>query len=354
MEAGSAEPFTQLGTIGVEEEFYTVDDSGWPVSGADTLLKAPKPDLLEGRLGQELFNAITEIKTPTAPDPKAAGTAVKRMRTALIEHARAHDYQIAAAGIHPGARWRYLDHATEPRYQNQLDRIQYPQHRNTTAGLHIHVGVDDADKAMWVVNELRRYLPPLLALSANSPYWNGYDTGLQSTRALIFEGLPMTGIPDTFEDFQAYLDFERRLLSAGAIEDRGELWYDVRPHTALGTVEIRIPDTQRERARVEWFLEYLHALVLDLAADYEDNAAPTPVRQEILAQNKWQAVRFGRGATFLDSEGKTYTLADFVTAETERLGVDGLRCLYDAESPATRQRRLREQSQRALYDGLLL
>lgn len=354
MAGGSAEPFTRLGTIGIEEEFYTVDGDGRPVGGADTLIAAAKPSILEGRLGQELFNTITEIKTPTAADIAEAAAVLAQTRTALVDHAAAHGYQIAAAGLHPAASWRYLDHATEDRYRNQLARLQYPQHRNITAGLHIHVGVDDADKAMWISNELRQYLPPILALSANSPYWNGFDTGLQSARALIFEGLPLTGMPGAFEDFDAYLAFEEQLLAAGVIEDRGEVWYDVRPHTELGTVEIRIPDTQYDQARVRWFVEYLHTLVLELADRYADGATRTQIRQEILAQNKWQAARYGRSATFLDPAGGTYTLEEFVTAESDRLGIDSLRHLLDTESPAARQRRLGETDPTALYRGLLL
>jgi len=117
------------------------------------------------------------------------------VRAALVDHAAADGYRIAAAGLHPAAKWRELEHAEKPRYQAQLDRIQYPQHRNTTAGLHVHVGVDDADKAVWIANRLRWHCPVLLALSANSPFWNGFDTGLASARAKIFENLPNTGIP---------------------------------------------------------------------------------------------------------------------------------------------------------------
>ncbi|MFC6726930.1 YbdK family carboxylate-amine ligase, partial [Halobium palmae] len=178
-------------------------------------------------------------------------------------------------GLHPAAKWRELDHAEKPRYRAQLDRIRYPQHRNTTAGLHVHVGVDDPEKAVWVSNELRWYLPPMLALSANSPFWDGYDTGLASARAKIFEGLPNTGMPTRFADFEAFERFERRMVETGSIEDRGELWYDVRPHTGHGTVEVRTPDGQSDPAALDAFVEYVHALVTDLATRFEEEAEPT-------------------------------------------------------------------------------
>jgi carboxylate-amine ligase len=346
MELGSRESFTRMGTLGVEEEFYVVDDAGRPTSGSDRLVyEATPPEVLEGRLDHELFKTVVETQTPLIERPGDARAAVVEVREALVAYAREHGLDVAAAGLHPAARWRELDHAEKPRYRSQLDRIRYPQHRNTTAGLHVHVGVDDADKATWVANELRWYLPPLLALSANSPYWDGFDTGLASARAKVFEGLPNTGMPTRFEDFDAYAAFERRMVEEGSIDDRGELWFDVRPHTGHGTVEVRTPDAQADPDRVLAFVEYVHALVVDLAERYADGEPGADVRREVLDENKWRALRHGHDASFLRRDGEgTVELATFVERETDRLGVDGLRDLYDRESGATRQRRLVEEA----------
>ncbi|RDZ40423.1 carboxylate--amine ligase [Haloferax sp. Atlit-47N] len=346
MELGSADAFDRMGTLGVEEEFYIVDADGRPTSGIDDLVYGPEPpEPLAGRLDHELFQFTIETQTPLIEDPDEAGAAVETVREALVDHAAAHGYRIAAAGLHPAAKWRELDHATKPRYQAQLDRIQYPQHRNTTAGLHVHVGVDDADKAVWVANELRWYLAPLLALSANSPFWNGFDTGLASARAKVFENLPNTGMPTAFDDFEEFQRFERRMVEYGSIDDRGELWYDVRPHTGHGTVEIRTPDAQTDPERVTDFVEYVHALVLDLADRYEAGESGTSVRRELLDENKWRATRYGRDTDFIapDSEG-VVSLDSFVETESDRLGVDGLRSLLDAESGTAVQRRIHEES----------
>jgi carboxylate-amine ligase len=361
---GSADAFDRLGTLGIEEEFYVVDEDGRPTSGTDTLVyDSTPPELLEGRLDHELFKCVIETQTPTCESLSEAREQVRAVRAALVEHAEAHDYQIAAAGLHPAAKWRELEHAEKPRYRSQLDRIQYPQHRNTTAGLHVHVGVDDADKATWIANELRWYLPVLLALSANSPYWNGFDTGLASARAKIFEALPNTGIPTAFASFEEYLDLERRMVELGSIEDRGELWYDVRPHSAHGTVEVRTPDGQADPERVLAFVEAVHALVLDLAERYADRAEPwaayrggsrgsdaaagdeTPGhRRETLDENKWRAIRRGHGASFIDRDGDgTIGLGEATDRLADRLGVEGIRRLYESESGAERQRRLREE-----------
>ena len=401
METGSAENFTRMGSLGIEEEFFVVDADARPVSGTDELVYAnDPPGILADRLDHELFKFVIETQTPVIDSlPEAAGV-LDEIREALVSYAEDHGYRIAAAGLHPAAKWRELEHAEKPRYRAQLDRIQYPQHRNTTAGLHVHVGVDDADKATWIANELRWYLPVMLALSANSPYWNGFDTGLHSARAKVFEALPNTGMPTAFDSFESFAGFERMMVEQGSINDRGELWYDVRPHSSHGTVEIRTPDGQADPERVMAFVEYTHALVEDLAACYEESADPWEIyrsgsprrsdgppktppderssghsppgdtggdkpraeelgyghRRELLDENKWRAMRYGHDASFIrrDRSG-TIDLGAVVDRECERLGITGIRELYEAGSGADRQRRIHdEDGLDALCESLVL
>ncbi|MFC7007501.1 glutamate--cysteine ligase [Halalkalicoccus salilacus] len=374
METGSAENFERMGTLGIEEEFFVVDETGRPASGTDELVyENDPPGILADRVDHELFKFVIETQTPVIDSPMEAGDVLREVREALVSYAADHGYRIAAAGLHPAARWRELEHAEKPRYRSQLDRIRYPQHRNTTAGLHVHVGVDDADKATWVANELRWFLPIMLALSANSPYWNGFDTGLQSARAKVFEALPNTGMPTAFGSFEEFADFERLMVEQGSINDRGELWYDVRPHSGHGTVEVRTPDGQADPRRVAAFVEYVHALVEDLAARYEDGADPWAAyrssghgprdgeegyghRRELLDENKWRAMRYGHDASFIDRDRSgTVDLGTVVDRECDRLGVEGLGDLYGAESGADRQRRIRdEEGIDALCESLVL
>jgi carboxylate-amine ligase len=357
MDGGAAENFARMGTLGIEEEFYVVDDRARPTAGTDELVyESDPPDILDDRLDHELFKCVIETQTPLIESLGGAREQLLAVRNALADHARAHGYDIAAAGLHPEARWRELDHATKPRYQAQLDRIQYPQHRNTTAGLHVHVGVDNADKAVWVANELRWYLPIMLALSANSPYWCGFDTGLESARAKIFEALPNTGVPTAFDSYDDFARFEETMLATDSISDRGELWYDVRPHTGHGTVEVRTPDGQKDPDRVLAFVEYVHALVTDLSDRYEDGESASEHRRELLDENKWRAIRHGHDATLLGPDfEETVALGELVDREAARLDVPALRDLYDRESGATRQRRLREkQGVDALCESLVL
>jgi carboxylate-amine ligase len=345
MESGSREAFDRMGTLGIEEEFFVVDDAGHPTAGTDQLVyESEPPAVLEDRLDHELFKCVIETRTPAVDSMAAASDVLFEVRSALVEHARTHGFDVAAAGLHPTARWRELEHAEKPRYRAQLDRIQYPQHRNTTAGLHVHVGIDDADKAVWIANELRWHVPVMLALSANSPFWNGFDTGLASARAKIFEALPNTGMPTAFEDFEAFRRFERTMIETGSINDRGELWYDVRPHTEHGTVEVRTPDAQADPDRVLAFAEYTAALVEDLAARYADGESGRDHRRETLDEHKWRALRYGHDADLLTRTLEdTVSLGELVDREASRLGVSGIRSVYDAESGAERQRRLHEQ-----------
>ncbi|APE95029.1 glutamate--cysteine ligase [Halodesulfurarchaeum formicicum] len=356
MANGSGTVFDEMGTLGVEEEYFVVDSDGVPVAGSDELVyenDAPPP--ITGDVDHELFKFVLETRTRKLDGPEAAPGAVRTVRETLQEYAAEHGFQIAAAGVHPAADWQLHEHAEKPRYRAQLDRIQYPQHRNTTAGLHVHVGVDDPEKAVWITNEIRRYLPIFLALSANSPFWNGFDTGLCSARAKIFENLPNTGMPTAFEDFAAFERFESRMLETDSIRDSGELWYDVRPHTGIGTVEIRIPDAQDRVGHVDAFVEYAHALVLDLAARYEDGESSQALRWELLDENKWRALRYGQETDLIQPDGSTLSLAEIVDREADRLGIDGIKRVFEAESGATRQRRILEESgPEALREALLI
>ncbi|MFT4892186.1 MAG: carboxylate-amine ligase, partial [Halobacteriales archaeon] len=139
-EEGPADVFAHMGTLGIEEEFYSVDGDGRPTAGSDDLVyDGDPPDLLEGRIDHELFKCVLEVQTPMIERLGDAREVLQRVRDEFVEYAAAHGYGLAAAGLHPAARWRELDHAQKPRYRAQLDRIQYPQHRNTTAGMHVHV-----------------------------------------------------------------------------------------------------------------------------------------------------------------------------------------------------------------------
>ncbi len=338
--------FDETGTLGVEEEYFVVDaETLEPVPASDTLIDdhdVELPEELQGHVGTELFKFVFETTTEKTETLEDAREEMERKRAALVEHARDHGYEVLVAGLHPSARWDEHEHAEGPRYRKQLNRIQYPQHRNITAGLHVHVGVDDADKAVYIADELRRYLPLILALSVNSPFWYGRDTGLASARAVVFENLPNTGIPSRFGDWETFRGFEKKMVETGSVADRGEIWWDVRPHTDYGTVEVRSPDSQTSTDRAFAFVALCRALVLELGSQYERGVEPTNPRRELLNENKWRALRYGHEASFMlhGEDRETATLEELfydVLESVETPYKDEVRALADV-SGAERQR----------------
>tara|TARA_A100001037_G_scaffold275260_1_gene273650 strand:- start:6532 stop:7608 length:1077 start_codon:yes stop_codon:yes gene_type:complete len=340
MKLGSATNFNTLGTLGIEEEYFLVDSSGKPTNAPDSLSMASNaPGFLKNNIDHELFKFILECRIPTMSTLNDAHDALFEMRAKINSYVQDYGLKLAASGLHPLALWQELDHIESPRYVSQLDRIQYPQKRNTTAGLHIHFGVDDAEKAIWMVNQSRPYLPLLLALSSNSPYWNGFDTGLQSARAVIFESLPNTGMPTEFSSMSDYLHFERLMVEMNSVQDRGALWHDVRPHTKNGTVEIRIMDAQTQPERSGHLLEYVYYLLSDLSERYDDGESGVSPRFEILCENKWRALRYGYDSTFINWENSNQiSIMDMIESECQRLGTYSLRNLYDLGSGSSYQR----------------
>ena len=334
--------FDRFGSIGIEEEFYLVDEGGYPAAGiGDLLEREPPTGILADRIDHELFEFTIETQTPVIADMDAVPATIERVRAGLIEYAAAHDYRILCAGLHPTARWWELPHTDKPRYRSQLERIQYPQHRNITSGLHIHIGVDDPDAAVWIANQLRWYVAPILAIGVNSPFWCGADTGLASARASIFEALPNTGMPGAFDSFAAFDRFERRMVDSGQIRDRGELWYDVRPHTAYGTVELRAPDVQTDPARSVAIVEYVHALVGELREAYTRGEQRPMLRREELAANKWQAMRYGADAALIVAGAdEPISTRELLYEEAERFGLTRLEALVDAPTEASTQREI--------------
>jgi len=336
--------FDRFGSIGIEEEFYFVDGTGAPAQDIGNLLEASPPTgILAGRIDHELFEFTVETQTPVIEELSAVESTITEVRRALITYAASHGYHILCAGLHPTARWWELSHTDKPRYRSQLERIQYPQHRNLTSGLHIHIGVDAPDAAVWIANHLRWYVAPILAISANSPFWCGADTGLASARASIFEALPNTGMPGAFDSFESFDRFERRMVESGQIRDRGELWFDVRPHTAYGTVELRAPDVQMDPSRTVAIIEYVHALVEELRGAFDAGDHRQMLRREELAANKWQAIRYGAEASLITTADRgPVAVRDLLHADAERFGLAGLEAIIDAPTGAETQQRVRD------------
>jgi carboxylate-amine ligase len=285
---GSSSPFS----LGIEEEFQLVSDESYElVPRFDEVADAAGDE----RVRQELMTSVLYAPTCVHERFPDAVKEFRHIRSRLLDAAAKHDSLIASAGTHPFSRWEHQEITDSPRYQGVVEKLRWVAERVAIFGLHIHVGMEEPDTAVRVATGLRNWVPELLAMSANSPYWQGYDTGLSSTRSQVFDVMPRSGLPPRLSSFA---DFERlvaRGAKAGFFPDYTYVWWDVRPHPKLGTIELRVCDAQ---TRVE-NVAGIAALAQSLAATLTERPVPVQPRT-LIAENKWRAARHGLEAELVD------------------------------------------------------
>ncbi len=229
-----------------------------------------------------------------------AGEQLRALRRQVRDRAATKGLAIGSSGTHPFALWEDQRIVSRNRYRELIQALRFVARQELIFGMHVHVGLDDPDKAIHVANGMRVHVPVLLALSANSPFWRADSTGLQSTRTPIFRAFPRVGIPPTFQD---WADYEQRIEfmeHAGVIEDYTWLWYDVRPHPEFGTVEIRAMDSQTRIEHTIAIAALVQAMVKELAEHYDEHKQFTDYPWEMLDENKWLASRHGLDGELVD------------------------------------------------------
>jgi carboxylate-amine ligase len=339
-------------TVGIEEELMILDSSSLDlVSAIDSIVGEDPPS---GQIKPELLESVLEIATSPCTDISAAGAELVSLRALARDRALSRGLAIGAAGTHPFARWEDQRVVSDDRYRGLVRSLGFVARQELVFGMHVHVGMADPEETIHVANGLRPYVPLLIALSANSPLWRGELTGLMSSRVPIFRAFPRVGLPPRFKDWG---DFERRvetMTESGMIEDYTYLWYDVRPHPRLGTIEIRAMDSQ---TRVEHTIA-LGALVLSLVKllieEFLRGAEPLDPHWEILDENRWIAARHGLEARLFDHasselrgvRGLTEALLERLAPHARELGCEeelgGIRDLLRAGNGALRQRMVYE------------
>jgi len=338
-------------TVGVEEELMIVDRSSLDlVSAIHAILEDAPP----GQIQSELMQSVLEIATPPCPDVPAAAAELRGLRERVRDHAAEHGLLIGSSGTHPFARWEEQRIVRDDRYRGLVSSLGFVARQELVFGMHVHVGVGGPDEAIHVANGLRAHVPLLVALSANSPFWRGELTGLASSRVPIFRAFPRVGIPPRFED---WADFERRvgfMLSSGMIEDYTFLWWDVRPHPRLGTVEVRAMDCQTRVEHTVALTALVQSLVKQLCDDFAAGLPAADQAWEILDENKWLAARHGIDAELVDLPGGerrgvrelTCTLMGRLDGHAQELGcaaeLEGVGDLLEAGNGARRQRMVYE------------
>jgi len=288
-------------TLGIEEELMIVDDETLDLANSiETVLDDLSDVPTEGEVKPELMESVCEIATTPTANAAEAGAQLRALRRQVQQVAAQRGLAIGSAGTHPFAMWEDQRIVARPRYRDLVSGLQFVARQEIIFGIHVHVGLDDPDKAIHVTNGMRVHLPLLLALSANSPFWRGDATGLDSTRTPIFRTFPRVGIPpryDNFEDWRKRIEF---MVSAKAIGNYTYLWYDVRPHPNFGTVEIRVMDSQTHVEHTLALAALVQAMVKELAEHYEAGKRLSRYPYEMLDENKWLAARHGLGGQLVD------------------------------------------------------
>src|SRR5215207_1247379 len=253
-----------------------------------------------GEVKPELMESVCEIATTPCRDTREVGEQLRALRRTVQQVASSRGLRVGSAGTHPFALWEDQRIVSRPRYRDLIAGLQFVARQEIIFGIHVHVGLDDPDKAIHVTNGMRVHLPLLLALSANSPFWRGDTTGLDSTRTPIFRAFPRVGIPpryDHFEDWARRIEF---MMQSKVIGDYTYLWYDVRPHPNFGTVEVRVMDSQTRVEQTLALAALVQAMVKELCEHYESGQKLSRYPYEMLDENKWLAARHGLGAYLVD------------------------------------------------------
>jgi len=297
---GAFETGAPEGTLGAEEELWLADPESLKLAGGAQKILAAEP---EDRFSGELIDCEIESNTGVHPDAGGVtGDLVSRRQT-LLGHAERLGRYLGTSGTHPIGNWREQEIIDKPHYQRLKTQLGWLIRRNNTFSLHVHYAVRGREKAVYLFDRLREYVPHFLALSVNSPFWQGEITDMQSTRTLIFSrSIHRAGLPEplgSWDTYAKYVDFVQR---SGVIKKLSEIWWDVRPHPGLGTIELRAFDAQTEPARSESLIT-LSAAVCDLLSEEYESGELRKIRpNREIEENKWSAQRYGMSGYFVDHD----------------------------------------------------
>jgi carboxylate-amine ligase len=320
-------------TIGIEEEFAILDPAILDLEHRFEEMQAAclRDELLAPAVKGELIDTEIEIRSGRGETFAEAADQQRARRARLFGIAEEMGLALAAMGTHPWAN--YLDqHIIDTKHYRRLEAdLRWVAQRNNTWSLHVHVGVRGPDRAVAVSDRMRELLPPLLALSANSPFLDHRDTGLHSVRTEIFtRTFPRCGVHEPFGDWRTYADFVRLLRETGSIVEATQLWWSVRPHHHFGTVEVRICDAQTRGDESLNLAALISACVTQVAIDLDEGTSPDPLRQREIEENLWRAIRYGMDGEMIDFRDRRVIPTRYVLEELvewteparQTLGVD--------------------------------
>lgn len=348
-------------TIGMEEEYFVVDrDSRDLVPDLPEALLSKLLDPPIGATSPEFIRSQIEIGTPVCDDITELSESLRIMRTFVSESVSEHNMAIIAASTHPFAKWGQQRHVNRVRYNLLAEALQGVVRRLLICGMHVHVGIDERDARIDVMNQVSYFLPHLLALSGSSPFWHGTDTGLKSYRPAVFRALPRTGLPDAFTSWSDYERHVEVLVDTGVIEDASKLWWDIRPSTRYPTLEMRSTDIATRYEDGIVIAAMYQALVATLTELRMNNQKWRIYSRMLISENSWRAQRYGVDEPLIDFGRSELVpmpqlideLIDIVGAQAVALGsveqMERARSIVAGGTSADRQRSVFEQ---AMADG---
>jgi carboxylate-amine ligase len=288
-------------TIGIEEEYQTIDPATFDLRshiGAEIIAKGKRQ--LNEQVKAEMHQSVVEVGTGVCRSIKEARADVIHLRRSMVDLAESNGLLLVAGATHPFADWRVQDIYPDERYLQVVEDMQLVARSNLIFGLHVHVGIEDRDTSIHLMNQMRYFLPHLLALSTNSPFWLGMKTGLKSYRCKVFDKFPRTNIPDTFASFAEYEAFVDLLVRTRCIDNAKKIWWDVRPHPFFSTLEVRICDIPMRADESLALAALIQATVAKLYKLHSRNQGYRIYSRSLIMENKWRASRYGIQGSLID------------------------------------------------------
>ncbi|MFQ5732214.1 MAG: YbdK family carboxylate-amine ligase [Planctomycetaceae bacterium] len=297
-------PFTrnERPTIGVDLELQLIDETTFALSNSIERVLERIPESLAEQVKPELMQSYLEINTGVCRSVRQAVADLRSKLDDLEQVTGSLGLKLLWAATHPFSRWADQQITVNDRYYRLVELMQDVARQLVTFGLHVHVGVDTGDKAVMVCDRMLRHLPLLLALSSNSPFWEGRCTGLHSSRSKVMQDLPTAGLPQQMRNYSEYVWLVNHLVDTGFINTIREIWWDIRPHHHFGTVEIRVCDMPPNLNHVAALTALVQCLVQAISDQIEEGTYQLEYHPMMVQQNKWRAARFGADARLVDSD----------------------------------------------------
>src|ERR1700735_1987358 len=288
-------------TLGIEEEYQTIDPKTRDLRSHIATEMLSKGKLrLEERVKAEMHQSVIEVGTRICSNIQVAQEDLFDLRRNMISLAEEHGLVLVAGATHPFADWRVQEIYPDPRYTQVVEDLQLVARSNLIFGLHVHVGIEDKESAIRIMNSLRYFLPHILALSTNSPFWLGMETGYKSYRAKVFENFPRTNLPDYFSSYSEFESYVNLLIKTNCIDNAKKIWWDIRPHPFFSTVEVRACDIPLRAEESIAIAALIQATVAKLYKLHSMNQGFRLYRRALIMENKWRALRYGIDGKLID------------------------------------------------------